>query len=76
MNLDQSRIIKAANRLVVVSKSLDCNPNKEKSGGILTIQLDGFSERYLLDIGVSPSEKKINIKDYPKKKLVGFMLTG
>lgn len=58
MSLDVEGLVKVANRLVLISQRLPSNINPTDAGGYLTIGLDGFSTKYILEIGTpNPAER-------------------
>ena len=50
-------VIEKAEYLIKISQELKENPSPEKSSGLLTIVLNGFSEEIPLKIGEIPLEK-------------------
>jgi hypothetical protein len=56
INIPHPKII--AGDLVALSKDIECNPNREKSGGVLTLLTGGESERWEShEIGTCPTDR-------------------
>lgn len=52
MSLNVDELVKVANQLVVISQRLPSNINPKDAGGYLTVGLDGFSTKHVLEIGI------------------------
>jgi len=58
MKLNPSELTILTSRLIAVSQRLEHNPNREKEGGILTVGLDGFAQKYCLEVRTFPWKKR------------------
>ena len=70
MNVEDmtKKAIKIANKLVEISQQLPSNENPEKKGGFLTIGLDEFSVKKVLDIGTYDNSKKEKYRIFSQEK--------
>lgn len=60
MDLDIFELKRVANSLVAISQKLPSNTNPTDAGGYLTIGLDGFLVKYVLEIGTpNPAEREL-----------------
>ncbi|MBI2004174.1 hypothetical protein HYS72_01785 [Candidatus Pacearchaeota archaeon] len=57
-----------ANSYIEISKDLISNKNPEKQGGYLTVGLDGFLNKYVLEIGNYDIEKKEKYLRFSQEK--------
>lgn len=57
MQIDLGRVENLTRRLIDISTTLDCNPRRDKTGGVLTLALCGFSQGHLIDFEGYPKEK-------------------
>ncbi len=62
------RLVQVANSIIEISQNLPSNANPEKTGGYLTIGLDGFSEKHILEIGRYDSAKKEKYRIFSQEK--------
>ncbi len=46
-----------ASRLITISQKIPSNPDRTREGGVLTVGVDGFSQKHVLDIGSYPADK-------------------
>ena len=66
LNLDQLKI--TANSFIKISKDLISNKNPEKEGGYLTLALNAFSIKHVLEIGNYNIEKKEKYLRFSQEK--------
>ena len=50
---------KEADRLIAISQEIPSNPDRTRAGGVLTVGLEGFSQKYVLNLGTySPNKRE------------------
>ena len=55
--MDLGKVVVVARKLVRISRGLPSNTEKKKAGGVLTLALDGMSDRHVIEVGKIASEK-------------------